>query len=209
MSSYKNIITVLSLLAINLGCASSQQIPLLKSGVENWNKWREENTTVMPDLAGANLAGANLAGANFGLDNLAGANLAGTHLAGANFWAAILRGADLRRADFRLANLQRASLAGANLAGAHLAEANFERTDFVGADLRGANFAGADLSKVKSFYKAKLDPRMLSEIRASWPEKLATIWDDAKKDWVLDDTLLEHIRKPDWPGWPEGKDQGK
>jgi len=62
---------------------------------------------------------------------------------------------------------------------------------------------------VKSFYKAKLDPRMLSEIRASWPEKLATIWDDTKKDWVLDDTLLEHIRKPDWPGWPEGKGQGK
>jgi hypothetical protein len=37
-------------------------------------------------------------------------------------------------------------------------------------------------------------------------EKLATIWDDTKKDWVIDSSLLEQIKKPDWHGWPEEKD---
>jgi hypothetical protein len=209
MIGFKNIITVLLLLAINIGCAGSKQMPMLKSGVENWNKWREKNTTVMPNLAGANLAEANLGGVNLGLANLTGANLAGTRLAKANFWAANLRGADLQGADLREANLQRASLTGANLAGAHLAEVKLEKADLTGADLRGANLAGADFGKVKSFYKAKLDTKILFEIKAEWPEKLATIWDDIKKDWVVDDTLLEQIKKRDWNGWPEEEDQSK
>jgi hypothetical protein len=36
MIGYKSIIAVLSLLAIPIGC--SQQVHLLKSGVESWNK---------------------------------------------------------------------------------------------------------------------------------------------------------------------------
>jgi hypothetical protein len=49
----------------------------------------------------------------------------------------------------------------------------------------------------------------LSEIKGNWPEKLATFWDNGKKKWVVDDTLLEQIKKPDWYGWPEEKGQGK
>jgi uncharacterized protein YjbI with pentapeptide repeats len=33
---------------------------LLKKGVAAWNKWRDENPDVCPDLSGANLMGANL-----------------------------------------------------------------------------------------------------------------------------------------------------
>ena len=58
MIGCKSIITVLSLLAIPIGC--SQQVHLLKSGVESWNKWREKNTTVIPDLERAHLHGARL-----------------------------------------------------------------------------------------------------------------------------------------------------
>jgi len=97
----------------------------------------------------------------------------------------------------------------AHLEGANLDSANLEGTIFEGADLRGANLESADLSEVKTFYKTKLDPSILSEIKAKWPEKLATFWDDTKKDWVIDTTLLEQIKKPDWHGWPEKKDQGK
>jgi hypothetical protein len=50
---------------------------------------------------------------------------------------------------------------------------------------------------------AKLDTKILSEIKTKWPEKLATIRSDTKKGWVIDDTLLEEIKKPDWQGWPE------
>jgi hypothetical protein len=101
-------------------------------------------------------------------------------------------------ANFSGAHLDNAYFEGATLRGAHLKEACLQ-----GADLRGAKLENTDLSKAKSFYGAKFDPNILSEIKVSWPEKLATIWDDIKKDWVINDTLLEHVKKPDWNGWPE------
>ena len=57
--------------------ASHDHIDILKSGVRNWNKWREENTTVTPDLKGAILEGANLRGADLAGACLIDANLAG------------------------------------------------------------------------------------------------------------------------------------
>jgi hypothetical protein len=60
-----------------------------------------------------------------------------------------------------------------------------------------------DIRKVKSFYKAKLDPGILFEVKTKWPEKLATFWDVKKSDWIIDTTLIEQIKKPDWHGWPE------
>ena len=38
--------------------ANEEHVELLKSGVEGWNRWREENLGVRPDLIGANLSGA-------------------------------------------------------------------------------------------------------------------------------------------------------
>jgi hypothetical protein len=111
--------------------ASQKHLAIRRKGVETWNKWREESTSVKPDLEGANL-----------------------------------QGADLREADF----------------------------------LR-ADFEGADISTVRSFYRTKLDPKILSKIKAKWPEKLATFWNYTKKDWVIDNILLEQIKKPGWPGW--------
>jgi hypothetical protein len=118
-------------------------------------------------------------------------------------------GAHLDRANLDSANLDRANLDSADLWGTHPAGADSDRVNRDSADLWGTRLAGADLRKVKSFYKAKLDPRILSEIKSSWPEKLATIWDYTKKDWVIDSSLLEQVKKTDWHGWPEGKPQGK
>jgi hypothetical protein len=84
--------------------------------------------------------------------------------------------------------------------------ADFSETDLAGADLTRANLEGVDLSKAKSFYKAKLDPNILSAIKIKWPEKLATLLDVRVMDWVIDAALLEQVKKPDWHGWPEGKD---
>ncbi|RME19733.1 MAG: pentapeptide repeat-containing protein, partial [Deltaproteobacteria bacterium] len=44
--------------------ANPEHIAILLEGVEAWNRWREENPDVVPDLAGANLTGAVLAGAS-------------------------------------------------------------------------------------------------------------------------------------------------
>jgi TIR domain/Pentapeptide repeats (8 copies) len=83
--------------------ADNDHVALLKQGMEAWNKWREENPGIKPDLGGANLKGADLwrtdlKGANLAEADLWGANLTEAHLWGANLTEADLRGADLREA---------------------------------------------------------------------------------------------------------------
>jgi hypothetical protein len=82
-----------------------------------------------------------------------------------------------------------------------LISVNLRDADLENARLQGVNLEGANFGNARSFYKAKLDTNILSEIKTKWPEKLATVWDDTKQDWVIDDTLLEQVKKPDWHGW--------
>ena len=50
--------------------ANQEHLDILKQGVDEWNKWRDENSEIRPDLSGANLAGADLDGAYLGGANL-------------------------------------------------------------------------------------------------------------------------------------------
>ena len=70
--------------------ANSKHLAQLKKGVENWNKWREENPAIEPDLSGAGLYRADLRGAN-----LSEANCNGAYLSEANLMWANLNGANL------------------------------------------------------------------------------------------------------------------
>ena len=90
-----------------------------------------------------------------------------------------------------------------------LSTVNISGADFAGIDFLGTHLYGADICNVKSFYRAKLDRRILSEIKTRWPEKLATIFDATKNDWVIDTALLERIKRPDWHGWAEEEKRGK
>ena len=118
------------------------------------------------DLRGANLNGAKLIGAN-----LSGANLSGAFLIGADLSEAFLYKADLSEAKLNGAfligaDLSGAWLGGADLSGAWLSGANLSGAWLGGANLSGANLRGAldltleQLSKVKTLYKAKLDPEL-------------------------------------------------
>jgi uncharacterized protein YjbI with pentapeptide repeats len=149
-------------------------LAMLKSGVQNWNKWREENKAAQPDLKNAHLPEVNLRGVNLVKANLGGANLGG------------------------------GKLGGAYLQGANLGEANLG-----GADLSSADLRGADLGKVKSFYKAMFNPEILAQVKANWPEKLATIQNASTGEWFVDIKLHEQIKQPDWPGWLKEENQGK
>ena len=57
--------------------ANEEHVALLKQGAEIWNKWREANHEIFPDLVGADLQAVDLAGANLDGAHLGGANLAG------------------------------------------------------------------------------------------------------------------------------------
>jgi hypothetical protein len=104
--------------------------------VDAWNKWRDENPDIRPDLSEANLSRADLDTAN-------------------------LRGADLRRADFREADVREADLRGADLSEANLRWAYLWRADLSKADLSGANLGKATLLQAR-LHDAKLGGADLS-----------------------------------------------
>lgn len=97
-----------------------------------WNRWREENSDIQPDLREAHLTVAHLAGAH-----LRGAHLTGAHLVGADLRGADLRGADLIRANLVIAHLTGADLTGANLTGAVLVRTDLEKANLTGCKIYG------------------------------------------------------------------------
>jgi uncharacterized protein YjbI with pentapeptide repeats len=124
--------------------ADTQQLELLRQGVETWNRWRKkqkQHPYFRPDLNGASLYRADLAGADLRAADLGKADLSGADLA----WAD-LSGADLAGADLIGANLQGVSFAVAVLSGASLAQANINVANFHAANLLGANLSGVSLS---------------------------------------------------------------
>ena len=64
---------LLAVLVVFLGVACSpsglapgnqEHLDILSQGVDEWNKWRDENSEIRPDLVLADLSGADLRGAN-------------------------------------------------------------------------------------------------------------------------------------------------
>ena len=57
----------------------------LQQGAKAFNKWRDENSEIKPNLSKADLRGANLGGADLRGANLGGSNLRGMDVDKANF----------------------------------------------------------------------------------------------------------------------------
>lgn len=144
--------------------ADAKHLKILAKGVAVWNKWRNKNPDVRPDLIGANLREADLYLADLSKADLSEADLSGTNLSGAKLIGANLIGANLSEADLDLADLSKADLSGAKLSKGHLSgadlgganlrqaklrEANLNWADLTQADLRAADLRGANLSRAK------------------------------------------------------------
>lgn len=113
--------------------ANSEQLEILRQGVEVWNKWRKAHPEIeTPDLAAANLSLMNLKSADLSNANLVGADISGSCLV---------------LVDFYQANLSKARLIGSDVAGSHLSKANLSEADLTRARLIGANFNMARLSR--------------------------------------------------------------
>lgn len=120
--------------------ANNEHLKILKKGVPQWNKWRYENPSIIPDLSGANLIATHLMKGNF-ID----ANLSRTNLSMANLYGAKLNNANLNETCFHEASLDSANLSNSNLSYAILVRAYLFKTNFSGANLTGARLAGAHL----------------------------------------------------------------
>ena len=127
--------------------ANRQHLDTLRQGIEVWNRWREQNPGVFPDLSHADLKGMVLRGANLARVNLKGADLRKTTLENTNFSGADLRGVNLQQAGLRKADLSKANLNRANLRQTDLRGANLAEASMVGAELGQANLQGAILRK--------------------------------------------------------------
>jgi uncharacterized protein YjbI with pentapeptide repeats len=135
--------------------ANKEHLKILKEGVKVWNRWREDNPSIAPDLSHAKLRSALLNGINFegAILNFAdltsadlySANLSGAVIASAKL-SAILDESDLRGAVIGDSNLTGASLGEANLTHAKLIRSNLCKAVLSGANLSYANFSKSDLS---------------------------------------------------------------
>jgi hypothetical protein len=127
--------------------ANNEHLEILNQGIVAWNKWRENNSEVLPDLRGTDLQGRKLSGANLSGANLSDANMQEANLIGANFSGANLQKASLLQADMFFAYLQRANLRGANLRDSLLSQSGLLNTNLMSADLSGADLSAADLKE--------------------------------------------------------------
>jgi len=141
--------------------ANPKHEKIIRQGVDAWNKWREENEEVRPDLSfidlrgadlrGANLIGIDLSNANLKMVNISVTDLLRVNLRCADLSEADLSGADLREVDFNGSNLSEADLTEAFLSLADLSLANLKEANLTEADFNGANLSEADLRESKLF----------------------------------------------------------
>ncbi len=177
--------------------ANQEHLEILKKGVEVWNKWREDNLRVIPDLTNARLNSANLFGVNLFRALLAEANLRGANLSEANFVSADLSGADLRDTNLSGAKLN-AKLSGADLSSGYLSLANLSGADLSSANLHSANLVEANLIGTKLIC-ANLSSAVLIGATLSYTNFIsaditgANLYETRRGDWTIDRIKCDYI----------------
>ncbi|MBI5368951.1 MAG: toll/interleukin-1 receptor domain-containing protein [Planctomycetes bacterium] len=126
-------------------------IKLAENEVE-WNRYRQENPSIRPDLRKANLANLTLRGdfSHVRFDGVRVSKMTGfpPQLQGASFVGADLKSASLNGTASTRRSFDRSGTVfrDAHMTGCNLRHATFVGADFSGADLRGAFLEGADVS---------------------------------------------------------------
>lgn len=167
--------------------ANEEHLAILKQGVLVWNKWREENSNVKPDLSEADLSWAILMGAYLSYVRLRGADLSGADLRGAN-----LNEANLSKADLDMANLSGSDLSGTILSWTNFNNAAVNNASFQGAFLFNTFFCDLDLRQAKGLEAVKhlgpssIDSHTLVRSRGQIPEAFL-------RGVGFDDNFISHV----------------
>ena len=127
--------------------AHADHLEIIKQGPHVWNRWRNENPGIEPDLARADLSRLELNEIDLNETDLRKTILQNTTFRGATLIKADLRGSNLQRASFNLANLSEANLSEADLRESDFSEAILKKTYLIRADLVGAELFEADLER--------------------------------------------------------------
>ena len=160
--------------------ANSKHQRILQEGVEVWNKWRESNPNIRPDLSDLDLAGTNLSDANltdtkfsktifkkarldrvnFSRSLFVNTDFGGASITFSRFVRNILHSvsfhdASLSHSTFFRGRWHRVKLHQADLYGSTFRDCKMDQVDFGNADLSSTVFANVDLSKSIGLDKAK------------------------------------------------------
>ncbi len=124
--------------------ANPEHVKILKQGVEVWNKWREDNPGVIPDLSGWDLRNIDLSQANLYATNLRGVLLVNHMFPGTNLQKSELSDSLLFRVNFF-----RARLVGVNLSKSFLEQTNFSMTSLTSVELTDSTLSNTIFGDTK------------------------------------------------------------
>lgn len=132
--------------------ANEEHRGIFKLGANAWNKWREENPDIQPDLSTAFLSrvfpgAAFLIGTFLSRAFLGAAHLINAYLRWAHLWTSPRR-TDIHWTSLHRTDIHWACLRGARFSGAHLIGARFRRTNLRWADLHGMFLYGVDFRRL-------------------------------------------------------------
>lgn len=116
---------------------NKRHLAMLKKGAKAWNKWREKNPHIIPQLSGINIYYNKLD--NY---NLSDANFAGLTSVLVSF----------KRANLCRANLEKANIKECSLLEADLTEANLRKINIIDSELNQAIFIKSNLSEASIIY---------------------------------------------------------
>ena len=160
---------------------NKRHLTMLKKGVRAWNKWRENNPHIIPQLSGIDIClgkYSNLDGYNFNDANLAGfkgtvvsfdkaslrrANLEKANLKECSFEQADLTEANLKQVDINSCSLNRVILRKANLSEASIKYSTLIQADLEESEIDRAKFTDLNLSKA-TLKKAKVSDSKLINV---------------------------------------------
>jgi uncharacterized protein YjbI with pentapeptide repeats len=157
--------------------ANQEHVAILRAGVPEWNKWRECNPTIRPNLRNAKFSKCDLSAVNFTGGLLRRINLNAANLTRADFTTADLahsqlKGANLTHAIAAGTTFSSGTLVGAKFSNAELSGANFLQVDLSFSKFSAANLAGANLNGAKlrgaDFTDANLSDANLAGVKANY-----------------------------------------
>lgn len=163
--------------------ANKEHLKILKQGVEAWNKWREENPDVEPDLCNLAIYKENSKICATELNSDKDHSRLMTELMNS------YKGVDLSKINLRGANLNRSVLIRATLREADLRNAKLKEANLFNACLVGSEFDGASLQGIK-LNNAELQETVLSYTNL---EKAVLSYVNLQRSWLIQVNLQEAI----------------
>ncbi|MGA9535328.1 MAG: toll/interleukin-1 receptor domain-containing protein [Desulfobacterales bacterium] len=172
--------------------ANPEHVKILKQGVEVWNRWREENPDLRPDLTGAELGHNNYHCIDFKNVHLSNANLSFVSMT-----EAVFDGADLTDSNLSNSDLQHSDFSNAIIGGAIIVKSSLNYAKMVNADLADANFCDSNLSfadlAYSKLYYADFSRVEFFDTRMTEATIGFTIFADVNLGGVSDIETINHI----------------